>query len=98
MDDLISALLALMATEDIRMEVFNLGTGTAYSIQQIVDTCEELLGQKIIVDVDPERLRKVDAPLLQNKIGKLQNATGWQPKYDFRSGMQVVLRSEGLIE
>lgn len=98
MDDLISALLALMASENIQMEAFNLGTGTAYSIQQIVDTCEELLGHKIIVDIDPERLRKTDPSLLQNKIGKLQNATGWQPKYDFCAGMQIVLRSEGLIE
>ena len=96
-EDLVDALLRLMDMEGVQMEAFNIGSGTAYSIQQVVHICAELLGQKIVVDVVPGRLRKVDPPLLQARIAKLHEATGWQPRHDFRSGLGVVLRSEGLI-
>ena len=96
-EDLTDALLRLMRVEDIQVETFNIGSGTACSIQQVVDVCGELLGQTIAIKIAPDRLRKVDPPLLQAQIGKLHEATGWQPRHDFRSGMRIVLRSEGLI-
>ena len=96
-EDLVDALLRLMRVDNIQVEAFNIGCGTAYSIQQVVDICGELLGQKIAVDIAPDRLRKVDPLLLQARIEKLQQASGWQPKHDFLRGLRIVLHSEGLL-
>jgi hypothetical protein len=50
------------------------------------------------IGVDPARLCKTDPPLLQMKVGKLQKVTGWRSQYDLRRGLEVTLRSEGLLK
>jgi UDP-glucose 4-epimerase len=95
--DLVNALIAL-TVEQIEMDAFNIGTGTAVSIRELVQTIEDLIGEPIHVEVDPARLRKTDPPLLQMKVGKLEKAAGWRSQYDLRRGLEVTLRSEGLLK
>ncbi len=42
--------------------VFNLGTGTEYSVQEVVNLLGELLGESLRVVQDPARMRPVDKP------------------------------------
>jgi UDP-glucose 4-epimerase len=98
MDDLINALIALMHVEGIEMEAFNIGTGSAVSIRELVQIIEDLIGEPIHVEVDPARLRKTDPPLLQMKIGKLEKTTGWRSQYELRRGMEITLHAQGLLK
>ena len=97
MADLVDALIALMGIEGVGLETFNIGTGRAVSIRELVDTVGQLIGEPINIEVDPSRLRRTDPPLLQMKTGKLENAIGWKSRYDLRKGLGITLRSEGLL-
>lgn len=98
MADLVGALTTLMKVDGIALETFNIGTGRAVSIRELVETVGDLIGEKINIEVDPARLRKTDPPLLQMKVGKLEKATGWRSQYDLRRGMEITLHSEGLLK
>lgn len=59
-------------------ETYNVGSGYAIAIQSILD---EILAQSdadIFVEVDPERLRPVDVPIIEADISKIYAATGWK--------------------
>lgn len=63
-------------------EVYNLCSGSAIRIGDIVDmVCQQ--GQvAATVQTDPARLRPADEPLLVGDNSKLRAATGWQPAID----------------
>lgn len=77
--DLASAhYLALQYLEkDIRFDVFNLGTGTGYSVKEVMNCVEKIIGKKIIVQiVEP---RQGDAPAAVADVHKAQLILGWEP-------------------
>lgn len=49
-------------------ETYNVGSGHAVSIQQILDTIISLSKADIKVEVDPEKLRPVDVPIIEADI------------------------------
>lgn len=71
------ALESLMNGED--SQSYNLGNGNGFSVQEVIDTAEQVAGRKIPVldgprrDGDPARL-VADSRLAREKLG-------WQPKY-----------------
>jgi GDP-4-dehydro-6-deoxy-D-mannose reductase len=63
-------------------EVFNLCSGVATRIGDIVELVRERGRVPVELRVDPTRLRPADEPLLLGDITKLQAATGWRPTID----------------
>lgn len=61
-------------------EVYNLCSGTATRIGDIVDIVLSHARVKATVTVDPTRLRPVDEPLLLGDNRKLRAITGWVPE------------------
>lgn len=61
-------------------EVYNLCSGRATRIGDIVELVRERGQVAAEVRTDPARLRPVDEPLLQGDYRKLAAATGWQPQ------------------
>ncbi len=57
----------------------NLGTGTGFSVRQIIETCREVSGIDI-ASVDGER-RAGDPPELVADASKAKDVLGWEPKY-----------------
>lgn len=76
-DDAVAAYLLLLERGEPG-EVYNLGSGAAMSIEQALHRLMVLSGVKARVEVDPERLRPVDVPLLQADCSRLR-ALGWRP-------------------
>ncbi|MCI0413184.1 GDP-mannose 4,6-dehydratase [bacterium] len=62
-------------------EPYNICSGTAVSIQQILDILLSHASRKFRVVVDQERFRPVDMPILLGNAEKLKTETHWQPKY-----------------
>lgn len=65
---------------------FNLGTGTGFSVKQIVDTCREVTGHDIPVKMSPRR--PGDPACLVASAAKAKEILGWEP---VRSDIRTVV-------
>jgi GDP-4-dehydro-6-deoxy-D-mannose reductase len=72
-------------------EVYNIGSGQAHSIQELLDILLHHSDAPITVREDPSRLRPVDIPLVVCDAGRLRKATGWQPTYRFEQTLTDIL-------
>lgn len=64
-------------------EVYNLCSGKAYSIQEVLDRLIEISGVKVKIEEDPARLRPSDVPVLLGDYSKFNKATGWAPEIPY---------------
>jgi len=63
--------------------IINLGSGKMSSLKEICKIIRELSGKKIISEN-----KKVSGPMEFNTdISKIKQITGWEPKYDIKSGL-----------
>jgi len=72
-------------------EVYNIGTGRAYAMQDILDMLISLSQVKVEVKVDPERLRPSDVPILLADSSKFRQLTGWEPRIPLRQSLEDLL-------
>jgi UDP-glucose 4-epimerase len=73
-------LLALDVAEPGSHQVFNLGTGTGFSVREVVDTCRRVTGHPI-PSVDRDR-RAGDPPELVTSAERARTTLGWMPQHD----------------
>ena len=59
-------------------ETYNVGSGHAVSIQEILNMIISLSAKKIRVEIDENKLRPLDIPIIEADIKKLKMATGWE--------------------
>jgi GDP-4-dehydro-6-deoxy-D-mannose reductase len=72
-------------------EVYNICTGRAWTIQQVLDLLLGMTKAKIDVRQDPARLRPSDVPILLGDNSKFVKATGWQPTIPFEQTLRDML-------
>ena len=72
-------------------EVYNIGSGTARSIQSVLDLLLSLGQVEIEVRQDPARMRPSDVMILWCNYDKFRACTGWQPKIPFERTMADLL-------
>jgi GDP-4-dehydro-6-deoxy-D-mannose reductase len=68
-------------------QVYNLASGTAHSIRHALDRLRAISGVDAEVEIDPERVRPIDVPLLQGDVAKL-GALGWTPQHDLDDALR----------
>lgn len=61
-------------------ETYNVGSGHAITIEEILQMILKNSSEKIKVEVDPQKLRPVDVPVIEADISKLTTETGWKPE------------------
>jgi UDP-glucose 4-epimerase len=81
-------LLALDALEAGKNQVFNLGSGSGYSVFEVVNEIEKVVGGKLNQVVTPAR--SGDPAVLLADIDKARNELGWIPKANLN---QIILDS-----
>ena len=59
---------------------YNVSSGRAVSMQEVLDTLLDLARVPVAVERDPARTRPADLPLLCGDFSKLSDATGWRPE------------------
>lgn len=64
-------------------EAYVLASGRSRSVQELVDYLLSLSTKKINIELDPQRLRPSDVPLLEGDSSKFRECTGWKPEYSF---------------
>lgn len=72
-------------------EIYNIGVGQSVSIQSILDRLIALSGQTITVEVDPQRLRPVDVPIVACDASRLRSQIGWEPQYRLDDTLRDIL-------
>ncbi|MBK9176734.1 MAG: GDP-mannose 4,6-dehydratase [Flavobacteriales bacterium] len=95
--DMANAMEALMSAGLRGLEVFNIGRGIEYSVLEIVQAFERQLGEKLTIEVDPARVRKVERMHLLADVAKLKRSTGWAPEWGIDEGVATLL-NEPLME
>ena len=61
-------------------ETYNVGSGHAIAIQEILDKILAESKAEISVEKDPNKFRPVDVPVIEADTTKLREATGWEPQ------------------
>lgn len=69
--------------------VYNLGSGRAHRLGDLLERLIEISGLDVSVEVDPEKFRPVDAVLQVADIGRIR-ALGWQPRRDMHEALTSV--------
>lgn len=71
---------ALLIEKGLSGETYNVGSGYAISIQDVLAIILSSTRIKIEVKTDPNKIRPVDVPIIEADITKLTEATGWKPE------------------
>ncbi|MEU6407490.1 UDP-glucose 4-epimerase GalE [Microbispora sp. NPDC046933] len=72
-------LLALDACTPGEHRIYNLGSGTGFSVKEVVDVCREVTGHPIPTTVAPRR--PGDPAVLVASSEKIQRELGWKPAH-----------------
>ena len=72
-------------------DVYNIGSGTARSIRELLDSLLSLSPAKVHVEVDPRRLRPSDVPILLADSSKFAALTNWAPSIPFERTLRDLL-------
>ncbi len=61
-------------------ETYNVGSGSAKEIREILNLIVSMSTVKIDVEIDPNKIRPVDVPIIEADISKINELTGWKPQ------------------
>lgn len=90
--DMANAVRILLSLQHTGYEIFNLGRGIEYSVVEIVQAFERQLKEKITIDIDPARVRKVERQHLLSDVSKLRSV-GWEPHWSIDEGIKDLIMS-----
>src|SRR5205085_161431 len=72
-------------------EAYNIASGRAWRIRDVLDLLLGMTKVKIEVRQDPARLRPSDVPILLGDSSKFRAATGWAPTIPFEQTLRDML-------
>ncbi|MCL5951639.1 MAG: GDP-mannose 4,6-dehydratase [Chloroflexi bacterium] len=72
-------------------EVYNIGSGHARPIREVLERMLVESSVPIQIEQDPARLRPSDTPVLYCSAAKLQAQTGWQPTIPLETSLRDIL-------
>ncbi len=75
-------------------EVYNLGAGKTYTIQQLLDCLLQLARVPITIELDPTRLRPTDVPVMWCDATKFRARTHWEATIPFEQSLRDLLDYE----
>ena len=71
--------------------VFNLGSGRAVVLKELIETIRKIIGSTVEPDYGAVPYRPDQVMHLEADIGKLQAATGWFPTTSFEAGLRATV-------
>lgn len=88
--DVVNAYILLMEKGE-KGQIYNISSGDAISLREILTILLSFSAEVIEVDVDPARRRKIDIPLLVGDSQKFRKITSWQPKIPLSQSLHELL-------
>lgn len=86
-DDIVSGIIKL-SNSDIQCDVFNLGNDKPITLNTFIETCENVIGKKAIINQLGDQ--KGDVPYTHADISKAKNIVGYSPKYSLEEGLSEI--------
>lgn len=77
--DIVRAYRMILESSDCT-KVYNVGSGKAYSMQQMLEYIVSLCSVEVTVEVDPQRFRPVDTPMVCCDHSAITRDLGWEPE------------------
>ncbi len=84
---------SLLMEKGISGETYNVGSGQAVSIQEILNILLEFSTVSIAIEQNPEKMRPSDVPVIQADISRLREITGWQPEFSLEETLHTMLNA-----
>jgi GDP-4-dehydro-6-deoxy-D-mannose reductase len=81
----------LAVEKGIPGEVYNIASGIAYTIEEVLDKLIQLSKVNIAIQTDPSRMRPSDVEILLGDYSKFNQQTGWKPTIPFEQTLQDLL-------
>lgn len=73
--------------------IYNIGSGNAYGLDELLNYIVGLCSQKITVEVDPERVRPVDNPVICCDRTLIGQELGWEPERTVFDALKEIFES-----
>ena len=90
--DAVRAYYLLVTNNPIGGEYYNIGGSFTCSVREMLDYLISISTVKnILIEIDPERLRPIDADLQVPDTSKFKKHTGWEPEISFEKTMNDLL-------
>jgi len=86
----------LIAESNCAGEVFNVGSGVAQPLSELLDTIRSFSSQEIGVETDPTLMRPSDNPVILCDCGKAKRLLGWRPERNLTNTLWEMY--EGFLE
>jgi len=69
-------------------EVYNIASGTAHTLREMVDIMMEIAGVRARIEVDPHLMRRGEGQLLTGDASKIRDQLGWSPMIPFEQSVR----------
>lgn len=89
--DVVEAYVSLIE-KDVESGVYNVCSGKAMTVQEILDMMLHLSSKEIKVEIDEGKFRSSEVPFFVGCADKLSNATGWKVSTDIVDGLKNILK------
>ena len=86
-----------MAMQKENLSIYNIGSGKAYCVQDILDIIEKKLGKKIEIEINESRQRKDETETEYSDSSKIKSVIGWEAHTSLEDGINKILEREELI-
>ncbi len=88
--DIVAAYL-LLVEKGVSGGIYNVCSGQAFTIGEILDKLLKFSGAKVRVEPDPSKMKNTVVPVLHGDNSKLVKATGWKPAISFDKTLSDLL-------
>jgi len=85
-DDIVQGVLAALAYDETRFEIFNLGESRTVALSRLIELIEQALGKKARIARQP--LQPGDVPLTHADISKARRLLGYEPTTPIEEGIR----------
>lgn len=82
---------SMLMEKGVPGETYNVGSGHAVEIKEILERILALSKTGITVEVDPQKFRPVDVPIIEADTRKLRECTGWERRISLEQTLQETL-------
>ena len=83
----------LLAERGLAGEVYNVCSGVARTVQDLLDICSEISGKSPRIVIEPEETPSNAPPVVCGDYSRLHAATGWRPSIELRKSLADMLNA-----
>lgn len=82
---------AMLIQKGTAGETYNVGSGKAIEIRELLDKILKLSTKEIKVEIDEKKLRPVDVKIVEADVSKLVRETGWERRFELEDTLKDIL-------